>query len=305
MILDNKSVNSNPDRDQKNLTKDKSLTFLNRIYYNKNLSFEENKTNLKECDNVNIFNNNITEEKDDEKTFNNIFCLSNIKAKENENKKSKIIKFKTKKVKKETKKFMNLRRKRNSKIKGIIQKRHTALDDDNVLRKIQVQFISFIIHYSNDVVNYFIADNANNTYFQDIDYNIKKVVKLGFVEFLKKKTIQDILKFKITPKIKKRGENENEKIIKIVLKKCPSLKEFFETNYLDLFKQYYFNKNNIFEVNGQIVSLSTKTKKKTFSYLLEKNYSLKEKIKYVSINYLFNTYKRIKRPNFKTMVFDS
>ena len=51
--------------------------------------------------------------------------------------------------------------------------------------------------------------------------------------------------------------------------------------------------------------LTTKTEKKTFSHLLEKNFALKEKIKYVSINYLFNTYKRMKRANLKTMVFDS
>ena len=119
MILENKSINVSENRDQKKSTKDKSLTFINRFYYNKNLSFEENKTNLKECDNVNIFNNNITEEKDDEKTFNNTFCLSNIKAQKNENKKSEIIQFKTKKVQKETKKIMNLRRKRDSKIEGI------------------------------------------------------------------------------------------------------------------------------------------------------------------------------------------
>ena len=218
MILENKSINTSENRDQKNLTKDKSLTFINRIYYNKNLSFEENKTNLKECDNVNIFNNNITEEKDDEKTFNNIFYLSNIKEQENENKKSKIIQFKTKKVQKETKKIMNLRRKRDSKIEGIIQKKHTALCDDKVLRKIQVHFISFIIHYSNDVVNYFVSDHTNNTYFLDDEFEIKKRVKLDCVEDIKKKTIQDILKCKITSKIKKIEENENEKIIKIVLK---------------------------------------------------------------------------------------
>ena len=105
MILENKSINVSENRDQKKSTKDKSLTFINRFYYNKNLSFEENKTNLKECDNVNIFNNNITEEKDDEKTFNNIFYLSNIKEQENENKKSKIIQFKTKKYKRRLKKL--------------------------------------------------------------------------------------------------------------------------------------------------------------------------------------------------------
>ena len=137
---------------------------------------------------------------------------------------------------------MNLRRKRDSKIEGIIQKKHTALCDDKVLRKIQVHFISFIIHYSNDVVNYFVSDHTNNTYFLDDEFEIKKRVKLDCVEDIKKKTIQDILKCKITSKIKKIEENENEKIIKVVLKNWPSLKLFFETNYLDLFKQYYLIK---------------------------------------------------------------
>jgi hypothetical protein len=205
--------------------------------------------------------------------------------------------------KNKTEKIKKLRKKRilNEKVKDIIIKTHTAFDHDNILRKLQVHFISFIITYSNDVIS-FLVDDENIPYFQDVDYELKKVVNLKNVERLKKKEIGEIIQFKITPKIKKKEENENVKNLNLLLNKYPSLREFFKMNYLDLFKQYYNNENNIFKVNDKIIPLSPKTTKKTFSKLIEKNYNLKDKINYVCRNYLMNTYKKIKKPNFKTII---
>ena len=184
-------------------------------------------------------------------------------------------------------------------------KRHTALDDDNILRKIQVQFISFIIHYSNDVVSFFVDDYKNKPIFKDVDYELKKVVNHKNVESLKGKTIGEIIQSKITPKIKKFEENENKKSLNIILGKCPSLQEeYFEKKYSALFREYYNNENDFFEVDGKRIPFSEKTKKKTFSSLIKKNKNLKERIKYVCINYLINSYKKMKKPNFRTTTFD-
>ena len=207
--------------------------------------------------------------------------------------------------KKETTK---LRKKRKSikEVKEIIIKRHTALDDDNILRKVQVQFISFIIHYSNDVISFLVKGFEKKPSFQDVDYELKKVVNHKNVESLKKKAIGEIIQFNITSKFKKKEKNENEKTLKILLKKCPSLEEYFKTNYLDLFIKYYNNENDIFEVDGKRIPLSEKTKKKTFSSLIKKkkNNNLKERIKYVCINYLINSYKKMNKPKFQITTLD-
>ena len=140
----------------------------------------------------------------------------------------------------------------------------------------------------------------------DVDYELKKVVNHKNVESLKGKTIGEILQFKITPKIKKLEENENKKSLNIVLEKCPSLQKYFEKSYLDLFREYYYNENDIFIVNEKRIPLSEKTKKKTFRFLIKKkkNSHLKERIKYVSVKYLIYSYKKMKKPNFMTTTFD-
>ena len=108
--------------------------------------------------------------------------------------------------KKETTK-LGKKRKANRQVKEIKNKKHTASDDDNILRKIQVQFISFIINYSNDVVSFFVDDYKNKPFFKDVGYELKKVVNRKNIEILKGKTIGEIIQSKINPKIKKFGQN--------------------------------------------------------------------------------------------------
>ena len=181
------------------------------------------------------------------------------------------------------------------------KKTHTASDDDNILRKIQVHYISFIISLSNDIVSSLVNDK-NVPRFEYIDYKQKKIVNHEFVESLKKKKIEEVVKFKISPKIKK-NEFINGNIYKSVLERCPIIQKFFERTYLSLFEEYYKTKDNIFMFNEKVVLLSDETKKKTFGKLIEKYPCDKEKIKYVCINYYFNSYKRIKKPSFKIRSF--
>jgi len=100
--------------------------------------------------------------------------------------------------------------------------------------------------------------------------------------------------------MKKHDGSVNKIIYNTIYKKYPIIHEYMERNYLTLFKEYYNNKNKTFEVNGQSIQLSIRTK--TFSDLTTKNYKYKEKLKYVAINYFLNCYKRIKKPNFKTHI---
>ena len=176
------------------------------------------------------------------------------------------------------------------------KRKHSAGDDDNILRKIQVHFLSFITNYTNDVVSTFYKDKTIPR-FKNLDYKIKKTVNHRFVENLKSKKIGDILQLKVSPKMKANDESVNKNIYNIIWEKCPIIHDYLGQNYVSLFKQYYYNNNKIFEVNGTIIKLSVKTK--TFIDLIDKNYKYKEKMKFVSINYFLNCYKRIKKPNFK------
>ena len=180
------------------------------------------------------------------------------------------------------------------------KKIHSGAADDNILRKIQIHFLSFIINYSNDIISSLTDEKLPR--FKDLDYKQKKIVKHQFVEELKKKTIKEILEINITPKEKKsvkKNDKYNKYIYDTILKKCPSIDGFFNKNYLTLFKEYYYNIDDIFRYNEKIIPLSEKTKKKTFNSLILKHHKYIEKIKYVCNNYYLNTYKRMKKPNFK------
>lgn len=202
---------------------------------------------------------------------------------------------------------INKKRRRNTsnnRNKSFHRKKHEAQDNDNVLRKIQVHYISFITCFVNDIVEEFYP-NKNIPKFNIIDYQIKKKVNHNYVEDLKKKTIGDILQLRVSPKMKKSGENANKEIYNKVLEKCPELRDFFLKNYITVFKKYYFDEdykeNQFNQVNGKIINLSSKTK--TFKNLIQKNGLLKENIRKVVFNYYFKCHKRIKKlkkPKFTT-----
>ena len=198
------------------------------------------------------------------------------------------------KIKNKKNNFLLKKKRKKESIKRI----HSAGDDDNILRKIQVHFLSFIINFTNDVINTFFKDKTIPR-FKNLDYKIKKTVNHKFVEQLKSKKIGEILQLKVSPKMKINDESVNKNIYNIIWAKCPSIHDYLRQNYLSLFKQYYYNNNKIFEVNGTVIKLSVRTK--TFTDLINKNFKYKEKMKYVSINYFLNSYKRVKNQILESM----
>ena len=98
------------------------------------------------------------------------------------------------------------------------RKIHRASDDDNILRKIQVHFLFFIVNYTNDVITAFTQDKKVPL-FKNLDYKIKKVVNHKSVENLKTKTIGEILQTRVSPKIKVNHENANKNTYNIILQK--------------------------------------------------------------------------------------
>lgn len=310
ILFNGKTINPIPPKDfvsiindnigsQNNLNMNKSLSnnyeninkiILNSIHLLSNDTYIQNKNHI-------FFQTNLIEADKNS----NLSCLTSSQnpfLQQDKNEKSSKLFFVTsiRKTKIEEKKKMFKKRKKNE---NTIKRVHTATDYDNILRKIQVHFLSFIINFTNDVINTLFNDK-NIPKFKNLDYEIKKTVNHKSVEMLKSKDIGEILQLKISPKIKLYDGSFNKDIYDTIYKKYPAIQAYMNKSYISLFKEYYNNKNKIFKVNGQLIYLSPKTK--IFNDLLIKNIKYKEKMKYVAINYFLHCYKRIKKPKFKTRI---
>jgi hypothetical protein len=168
-------------------------------------------------------------------------------------------------------------------------KRHRHLNThfDNLQIKIQVNYINFIINLSNDVL--FIIFKNNKKYnIKDIDHAFKIDVSRKNFDFLKSSKIKDVLEKNISNKYTQYRKTFNKELLDEVCQKSPWLNDFFNLNYLDLFKFYYNDQKQIDKISiwDQIITLSKKTQKKTFYELLIKNKNIaKELIKAVKTVY--------------------
>ena len=175
------------------------------------------------------------------------------------------------------------------------KKCHSSDDFDNIQRKIQVSFISFLIRLANDLLRNIFGPKTK-FHFKDVDYELKKIVNHKYIEYLKKSKYSDILKLRISPKNKRFNQYENKETFNKVCKYSPFLKNFFGNNYLYIFQKYYctiINKKNEVDLDGFKITLSPKTK--TLYNLLIKNESNKQKfngvvedVYFSEINYNFN-----------------
>lgn len=168
-------------------------------------------------------------------------------------------------------------------------KKHSATDVDNLTRKIQVHYLSFIINFINDLIKSMI-NIKNPPLFKFLAYEIKKNVNSKYVYELKSKNISDILQLKVSPKMKIHDESANKKIFQKVIDICPFLNDFFQQNYLKFFKDYYCRNNKIFEVNGKTIHISSRTK--SFIDLIKKYDRFKNNLKYIAAKYSMNTFKK-------------
>ena len=219
-------------------------------------------SNTREFSN-NSLDNRIEEIKSDKPSESN-FHIKNEVIELEENEESKINLFLTKKYKK----------KGRIKLNDTNRKTHNKMDDDNVLTKIQADFLKFLIAISNDVIEPYFGK-----YFMPINYSIRKNIKSDHISKLKTSSIKDILKIDISSKHQKCGENFNKKLYDFICEKADKdenlrwIKDFFDMNYLELFNQYYYkiSKNeNYFYFEDKMIKLS---QAKPFYYLFEKNKS--------------------------------
>ena len=169
--------------------------------------------------------------------------------------------------------FLRKKRGKKSKIENpnSLKKCHMSDDFDNIQRKIQVHYISFLVSLANDKVEQ-IFGKKSKYQFKDVKYELKRIINHNNVEYLKKCKYSDIMQMKISPKNKKFGEDTNKNIYLEITQLSNELKNFFDKNYLYIFQKYYLGlKPDEKEMNyeGEKINLSEKTK--GYYHLLKKN----------------------------------
>ena len=210
---------------------------------------------------------------------------NNEEEEKEESNKKKIVKFTTTKIL--TKKRGRIPK---SKPKKTV-KEHTKDDNDNILKKIRVNFVSFLITLANDAIKAESTGIEYKNFFRPILHDVK--CKIKNYDILKLKYQNIFTDYTISPNkgIKKKNEKyvskeeTNKKNYEHICKEFPSLKNFFEQNMIDIFKNYYCkNKNdinNMFDFEGVKINISSKTK--TFYDLLEKEENKNSKNKFIKI----------------------
>ena len=145
--------------------------------------------------------------------------------------------------------FMVLNRKRRGRVKKkrnqeeINEKEdkdnkiHDKNRADNLLRKIQVHYLSFIVEFINEILAFL---NIKVIFF-DLDHKFKNHIKKEFVNSLKERTIGDIICSRISPKYKK--DINHNKIIYETTKVYNVLNKIYSENYLLFFRNIYFTSN--------------------------------------------------------------
>ena len=268
MLKQNTSTNENINTKDKiidiNISNESSEL---KKYVNNNNFDSNNISTIKEKENDSIFSNNInsiTKSRTDKV----VFVVEMIKPNENNEKHMNF--------------FVSKKRGRKNKSN---KKIHSGFDDDNIQRKIQVHYISFITNFINDIISTF-NKSERVLLFKNIDYKLKKVVSQEFFQKLKTLKVSDIIQMRPSPKMKIHHDHVNQEIYKEICSIIPFMKEFLDQNYISLFKKYYCNKDKNFFVNGKKIILSEKTK--TFSDLLLKNKTHKEKLLFVGKYYFLN-----------------
>ena len=184
------------------------------------------------------------------------------------------------------KKRGRLRKTKDSQDFNSTPKIHDKNSMDNLLRKIQVHYLSFIISYINDILK----ELNYKEQFLKIDYNFKKTINKDFMENLKTKKISDIVCIDISSKYKK-DKNVNRNIYEKI-KGYEIINNILNLNYLAPFDIYYKSKKNInledYGLDKEII-LSAKTK--MYKDLLKESINKKDKNYIKNLNFcIFQNY---------------
>lgn len=186
--------------------------------------------------------------------------------------------------------FLYHKRGRKSKsINGSKNRRvHSKSNLDNVIRKIHVNYITFLVSLANDTLKAFFGEKTKYN-FKDITFKFKEKVSYERLKEIKKFSYSDILKTTMSSKYKSNEMESNKSTYDNVCEKSDKLKTFFDQGFLEIFKKYYYNEEKElkeFYIDDILVKTGNNTK--SFYDLLMNNISLKENIRQVVKDVYFN-----------------
>ena len=114
------------------------------------------------------------------------------------------------------------RKKRGKKAKdnenNSTKKPHGSDDFDNIQRKIQVHFITFLISFANDKLRNIFGNKCKYN-FKDVKYDLKRIVNHKNVEYLKQSKYSDIIQMKIYYMFSEERKYIHVNIILLMIKK--------------------------------------------------------------------------------------
>ena len=170
------------------------------------------------------------------------------------------------------------------------EKIHDRYSTDNILRRIQVHYMTFIINIVNELLNYL----GYKYKFIDIDYNIKKAINKKQFYAIKKLNIAQIICQTSSPKFKNHSKQKNNNIYEKV-KGDEKVNQFLSKTFMELFKDVYLKDKRYINEYGLIFPLSEKVKtyKDLFSKKKEKDEinEYKKKVDEIIQIYYLNMFK--------------
>ena len=117
---------------------------------------------------------------------------------------------------------------------------HDKTSKDNILRKLNVCFLTFAIELANKIVEYFGFEGE----FIDLDYSFKKNVTKNSLKKLKSLTFGKLLCKDISKKWKKFSSNKNRQLYEQVIKN-ENVEKIFSQKYMTIFNLFLKNQRNI------------------------------------------------------------
>ena len=162
---------------------------------------------------------------------------------------------------------LNKKRGRKSNSEEEKAKEHDKYSPDNIQRKIQVHYQSFIVSSMND----FLESFGFRDKLLHLDYEFKKIVNKKHFDLLINSNIGKIISNQISDKYKKKEKNNNSSLYEY-FKTNKVLEKIFNMNYLTFFEMFYMKNERTVDLKifgiEKVIYLSDKTK--TYYDFLEK-----------------------------------
>ena len=157
-----------------------------------------------------------------------------------------------------------------------IHRTHTKYEDDNILRKIQISFIDYLINLANELLEYY----GFKEKFLRINHKFKKNVNKKDFNKIKTMEIGEILCQSISPKYSKifdrDKDGKNKRIYEKVIQN-ETIKKFLSETYIRIFRDYYLKNDKV--LNEFNLNINLYQNIKTFDDFLNQKVAQNERYK--------------------------